>query len=96
MSRSRRGPWVAARPLRHVGGERGGREGVGSEPSSPKGGKSRTPALDSFGRDLTEETAAIANRGIETTNEIIARMRTQAVLRNLAERVADDEAQGSS
>ncbi|MGD9720270.1 MAG: ATP-dependent Clp protease ATP-binding subunit [Pirellulales bacterium] len=32
------------------GGERGG---AASE-SSPKGGKSKTPALDSFGRDLTE------------------------------------------
>ncbi len=39
------------------GGERGGREGAGaaSESSgSPKGTKSKTPALDSFGRDLTE------------------------------------------
>ncbi len=37
-------------------GERGGREGTGgSEPGQPaKGGKSKTPALDSFGRDLTE------------------------------------------
>ncbi|MCY2981358.1 MAG: ATP-dependent Clp protease ATP-binding subunit [Pirellula sp.] len=38
-------------------GERGGREGTGggNEPGqSPKGGKSKTPALDSFGRDLTE------------------------------------------
>ncbi|MEQ1828028.1 MAG: ATP-dependent Clp protease ATP-binding subunit [Pirellula sp.] len=37
-------------------GERGGREGTGSgEPGqTPKGGKSKTPALDSFGRDLTE------------------------------------------
>lgn len=42
------------------GGERGGREGVGAssgaaEPTgSTKGSKSKTPALDSFGRDLTE------------------------------------------
>ena len=44
------------------GGERGGREGTGGggaaasgEPSSSsKGSKSKTPALDSFGRDLTE------------------------------------------
>jgi ATP-dependent Clp protease ATP-binding subunit ClpC len=37
------------------GSERGGREAASSEPGqSPKGGKSRTPALDSFGRDLTE------------------------------------------
>ena len=40
------------------GGEsaRGGREGGGGggEGSSAKGGKSKTPALDSFGRDLTE------------------------------------------
>jgi len=39
------------------GGERGGREGVGvggeGEPER-KSGKSKTPALDSFGRDLTE------------------------------------------
>ncbi|MFY7894433.1 MAG: ATP-dependent Clp protease ATP-binding subunit, partial [Pirellula sp.] len=40
-------------------GERGGREGSASSSSSesgssPKGGKSKTPALDSFGRDLTE------------------------------------------
>ena len=39
--------------------ERGGREGVGvggqaSESSSSRGSKSKTPALDSFGRDLTE------------------------------------------
>ena len=37
------------------GGERGGREGVGGEGGSvQKSGKSKTPALDSFGRDLTE------------------------------------------
>jgi ATP-dependent Clp protease ATP-binding subunit ClpC len=38
------------------GGERGGREGGGSSEShsSSKSGKSKTPALDSFGRDLTE------------------------------------------
>lgn len=42
------------------GSERGGREGagagagVGGESSSGKSGKSKTPALDSFGRDLTE------------------------------------------
>ena len=40
------------------GGERGGREaagaGGGGEASSGKGSKSKTPALDSFGRDLTE------------------------------------------
>jgi ATP-dependent Clp protease ATP-binding subunit ClpC len=41
--------------------ERGGREGVGvgggssgESQSSSRGGKSKTPALDSFGRDLTE------------------------------------------
>jgi ATP-dependent Clp protease ATP-binding subunit ClpC len=34
--------------------ERGGRESSGSETSQAKGGKSKTPALDSFGRDLTE------------------------------------------
>jgi ATP-dependent Clp protease ATP-binding subunit ClpC len=43
------------------GGERGGREGVGVGASSSaegqstsRGNKSKTPALDSFGRDLTE------------------------------------------
>ena len=37
------------------GGERGGREGGGAEGgTSSKSGKSKTPALDSFGRDLTE------------------------------------------
>jgi len=35
-------------------GERGGTERGGSGGESPKGGKSKTPALDSFGRDLTE------------------------------------------
>ena len=35
-------------------GERGGREGGSSESTSSKSGKSKTPALDSFGRDLTE------------------------------------------
>src|SRR5690554_224562 len=38
-------------------GERGGRSGEGSDGgsgSSGKSGKSKTPALDSFGRDLTE------------------------------------------
>ncbi len=35
--------------------ERGGREAMGGESSSStKGGKTKTPALDSFGRDLTE------------------------------------------
>ena len=34
--------------------ERGGRESSTSESSSSKGGKSKTPALDSFGRDLTD------------------------------------------
>src|SRR3712207_5745126 len=37
------------------GGERGGREGGGGGGSAPEGtkaGKSKTPALDSFGRDL--------------------------------------------
>ncbi len=39
------------------GGERGGREGAGAateSTGSTKGSKSKTPALDSFGRDLTE------------------------------------------
>ncbi|MFO7906416.1 MAG: ATP-dependent Clp protease ATP-binding subunit [Planctomycetota bacterium] len=34
--------------------ERGGREAGGETSGSAKGGKSKTPALDSFGRDLTE------------------------------------------
>ncbi len=36
--------------------ERGGREGVGNAEggATTKGSKSKTPALDSFGRDLTE------------------------------------------
>ncbi|MEO8494350.1 MAG: ATP-dependent Clp protease ATP-binding subunit, partial [Planctomycetota bacterium] len=38
------------------GGERGGREAVGAEAGggTSKSGKSKTPALDSFGRDLSE------------------------------------------
>ena len=40
--------------LEGEGGERGGREAVGAEAPSSKGGKSKTPALDSFGRDLSE------------------------------------------
>ena len=40
------------------GGERGGRAGAGGErgeaSGTSKGSKSKTPALDSFGRDLTE------------------------------------------
>ncbi|MCO6459072.1 MAG: ATP-dependent Clp protease ATP-binding subunit [Pirellulaceae bacterium] len=35
-------------------GERGGREAASGEGGSAKAGKSKTPALDSFGRDLTE------------------------------------------
>jgi ATP-dependent Clp protease ATP-binding subunit ClpC len=35
-------------------GERGGRGGVGEEGGEGRKSKSRTPALDSFGRDLTE------------------------------------------
>ena len=35
-------------------GDRGGRESMASEPGTGKSGKSKTPALDSFGRDLTE------------------------------------------
>jgi ATP-dependent Clp protease ATP-binding subunit ClpC len=36
------------------GGERPDREGASAEAPSGKSGKSKTPALDSFGRDLTE------------------------------------------
>ena len=36
------------------GGERGGRESGGGEGHPTKSGKSKTPALDSFGRDLSE------------------------------------------
>ena len=43
------------RPGRRRSGERGGRESVASAKQPPrKSGKSKTPALDSFGRDLTE------------------------------------------
>ncbi|HEY6563316.1 MAG TPA: Clp protease N-terminal domain-containing protein, partial [Pirellulaceae bacterium] len=35
-------------------GERGGREASGQEAGSQRGSRSKTPALDSFGRDLTE------------------------------------------
>jgi len=52
--------------------------------------------LDNFGEELTEEMAAIANRGIETTNEIFARMRTQALLRNITDRVEASRSQGDS
>ena len=52
--------------------------------------------LDNFGRELTDETAAQANRGIENTNEIFARMRTQALLRKLAERAASDADEGAA
>ncbi len=49
----------------------GGGSGEGERGSSPKGGKSKTPALDSFGRDLTD----LARQGkldpvIGRTNEI--------------------------
>ncbi len=47
--------------------------------------------LEVFGRDLTGETAARATRGIDITNEIFSRMRTQALLRALAARVAEAE-----
>jgi ATP-dependent Clp protease ATP-binding subunit ClpC len=40
--------------LEGEGTERGGRESVESGGGSSKGSKSKTPALDSFGRDLTE------------------------------------------
>src|SRR6187402_2714684 len=36
------------------GGERGGRGGVGEEGGEGRKSRSKTPALDSFGRDLTE------------------------------------------
>lgn len=44
--------------------------------------------LNSFGPELTRESAAIATRGIEITNEIFSRLRTQALLRRLADLVA--------
>jgi DNA-binding transcriptional MerR regulator len=54
--------------------------------------------LDVFGRELTGEAAARATRGIDITNEILGRMRTQALLRALAARVAEAGAtpQGAS
>lgn len=47
--------------------------------------------LDAFGSELTREAAARATRGIDITNEIFGRMRTQALLRALAARVAGAE-----
>ncbi|QDU96634.1 ATP-dependent Clp protease ATP-binding subunit [Lignipirellula cremea] len=66
------------------GSERGGREsGAPGEPSSSaKGGKSKTPALDSFGRDLTElaktkklDPVIGREREIERAMEILCRRR---------------------
>jgi len=64
------------------GSERGGRESSSSEPSSSKGGKSKTPALDSFGRDLTElartkklDPVIGREREIERAMEILCRRR---------------------
>ena len=47
--------------------------------------------LDAFGSELTREAAARATRGIDITNEIFGRLRTQALLRALAARVAGAE-----
>lgn len=44
--------------------------------------------LESFDQELNEESAALATRGIEISNEIIARLRIQALLRQLAEAVS--------
>lgn len=47
--------------------------------------------LNAFGRDLNDEAAALATRGIEISNEILVRMRTQALLRRLSAVVGDDD-----
>jgi len=64
------------------GRERGGRESGSSEPHSAKSGKSKTPALDSFGRDLTElakqnklDPVIGRAREIERAMEILCRRR---------------------
>ncbi len=64
------------------GGERGGRESGSSESHSTKSGKSKTPALDSFGRDLTElakqkklDPVIGRQREIERAMEILCRRR---------------------
>lgn len=44
--------------------------------------------LDSFGQELNEESATLATRGIEISNEILVRLRTQALLRRLSEVVS--------
>lgn len=45
--------------------------------------------LETFGSELTGEAAARATRGIAIANEIFSRMRTQALMRALAARVAE-------
>lgn len=42
--------------------------------------------LEAFGEDLSPETAAMATRGIDVANEILGRLRIQALLRHLAGR----------
>jgi ATP-dependent Clp protease ATP-binding subunit ClpC len=45
---------LGAEPSDQEGGEEGGEIGASAGGSAPAGGKSKTPALDAFGRDLTE------------------------------------------
>ncbi len=45
--------------------------------------------LENFDQDLNEESAALASRGIELSNEILVRLRTQALLRRLSEAAGD-------
>ncbi|MGD8415766.1 MAG: MerR family transcriptional regulator [Pseudomonadales bacterium] len=46
--------------------------------------------LEGSGRDLNDEAAALATRGIEISNEILVRLRTQALLRRLSAVVSGD------
>jgi DNA-binding transcriptional MerR regulator len=46
--------------------------------------------LGAFDITLTTESADLATRGIEASNEILSRMRTQALVRRLAEKVESD------
>jgi DNA-binding transcriptional MerR regulator len=43
--------------------------------------------LNAFGATLNDQTAAMATRGIDVSNEILSRMRTRALLKTLAQRV---------
>ena len=47
--------------------------------------------LGAFDNTLSTETADLATRGIEASNEILSRMRTQALVRRLAEKVEAEQ-----